>query len=62
MVGGPPVLVGGWLQWSNEQVGGWLLLVVHWSVEPEMHSDLYHTMYCICGLSVLGVLEVSVLL
>ena len=30
--------------------------------KPEMHSDLYHTMYCICGLSVLGVLEVSVLL
>ena len=30
--------------------------------KPEMHSDLYHTMYCICGLSVLGVLEVSMLL
>ena len=38
MVGGPPVLVGGWLQWSNEQVGGWLLLVVHWSVDGVVEA------------------------
>ncbi|KAM7455644.1 hypothetical protein BLSTO_03594 [Blastocystis sp. subtype 1] len=28
--------------------------------KPEMHSDLYHTMYCLCGLSVLGALDVIV--
>lgn len=26
--------------------------------KPEMRSDLYHTMYCLCGLSVLGALNV----
>ena len=29
---------GGWLQWSNEQVGGWLLLVIHWSVDGVVEA------------------------
>ena len=31
--------------------------------KPEMRSDLYHTMYCLCGLSTYGgVLSVATLL
>ena len=46
-------------EWDREKLLQYILYMTQVSTgglrdKPDMRSDLYHTMYCLCGLSLVG--------